>query len=118
MEASQCGVLTNQVPWMRQSRTSTPITPAMLCQTSGQFVMSVTIVKVRDGDQADVIAINSGSSVTRNPPPVLVCIGQARYTNQRCVINALRRRLHVRSTMVNAPKRSASAAELSTANSW
>lgn len=49
-------------------------------RTLGQFATGVTVVTVRDGDSVHGMTANAFSSVSLEPPLVLVCIGNQNRT--------------------------------------
>lgn len=56
--------------------------PHLFRQTMGCFATGVTLVTVRDGDELRCITANSFTSVSLDPPLVLVCLDNRTTTRQ------------------------------------
>lgn len=74
---------------------STAVTPLDLRRACGQFATGVTIVTMRDGDGARGMTANSFTSVSLDPPLILVSVDRRNRTHeliglgQRFAVNVL-----------------------------
>ncbi|MCC6178277.1 MAG: flavin reductase family protein [Chloroflexi bacterium] len=62
--------------------TRTAVSPLDLRKACGQFATGVTVVAVRDGDGVRGMTANSFTSISLDPPLVLVSIDQSNRTHQ------------------------------------
>ena len=67
---------------MSQQRAADAYNPNLFRQTMGCFATGVTLVTVRDGDELRCITANSFTSVSLDPPLVLVCLDNRTTTRQ------------------------------------
>ncbi|HEY8393750.1 MAG TPA: flavin reductase family protein [Thermaerobacter sp.] len=55
-----------------------PVTPQELRQAMGRFATGVTLIAAYDGDRVHAMTANAVTSVSLEPPLVLVCVGRDR----------------------------------------
>ena len=55
-----------------------PIAPRLLRQAMGQFATGVTVITAYEGDRVHAMTANAITSVSLEPPLVLVCVGHDR----------------------------------------
>ncbi|WP_405792643.1 flavin reductase family protein [Streptomyces sp. NBC_01506] len=58
----------------QEPRQAGPVDPAMLRRVCGHFVTGVTVITSGSGDQATGVTVNSFTSVSLDPPLVLICL--------------------------------------------
>lgn len=79
--------------------TETPVPPALelMKQVNRQFVTGVTVVTAMDGDRPRGLAVNAFSSISLEPPMVMVCVQRTSSTYE-CLFRAAHLAINILST--------------------
>jgi flavin reductase (DIM6/NTAB) family NADH-FMN oxidoreductase RutF len=74
--------MTTPVTGKEATMTDAPVKPDLdlMKQMNRQFVTGVTVVTVMDGDRPRGLAVNAFSSISLDPPTVLVCVQRTSST--------------------------------------